>query len=108
MTPSWALGVFGQRLDTWSGQDADTSTLVDLQPKRMDMLKMKQAYEIEVYVSDVGYLTFKQEEGAPDDMSSMVLLSYEQTLVLRDYLPELIKQQEEKWAGGVTVYKVED
>lgn len=67
------------------------------------MLKMKQAYEVEIYISEQGYLAFKQEDTFPNEDCNLVLLSYEQALVLRDYLPKLIEQQEEAWGGGVNI-----
>jgi len=67
------------------------------------MLKMKQAYEVEIYISKDGYLAFKQEDTFPNEDCSLVLLSYEQALVLRDYLPKLIAEQEAIWGGGVVV-----
>ena len=66
------------------------------------MLKMKQAYPVEIYISEPGYIAFKQERADwPDQENNLVLLSYEQALILKDYLPQLMASQEEAWNGGL-------
>lgn len=72
------------------------------------MLKMKDAVACEIYVSDTGYLVFKQEGSWPNDEQSIVMLSYEQALILRDYMPKLIEQQEQLWNGGLEEKKADE
>jgi hypothetical protein len=55
-------------------------------------MKFLKAEPVEFYVSDSGYLVFK-------NYTITILLTPEQSKVLQKQLPELIKDQEEIWTG---------
>jgi hypothetical protein len=61
-------------------------------------MKFLDTYPTEFYISDSGYLVFKQEcfECGRD---TQMLISPEQTRVLLNLLPEMIQQQTERWTG---------
>lgn len=61
------------------------------------MLKMLASIETEIYISDVGYLCITQKDWPNEE--TKIVLSREQTLMLKDFLPELLKEQNEKWDG---------
>ena len=54
------------------------------------------SYPTEFYISDVGYLVLKQEcFGCGHE--TQFLITPEQTKILLNLLPEMIKQQTERW-----------
>jgi hypothetical protein len=56
------------------------------------------SYPTEFYISDVGYLVLKQEcFGCGHE--TQFLITPEQTKILLNLLPEMIKQQTERWTG---------
>lgn len=61
------------------------------------MLKMLNALTTEFYVSDVGYLCIKQDD-YPEE-PNFIILSREQALMLKDFLPALLEEQDKKWGG---------
>jgi len=56
------------------------------------------SYPTEFYVSDVGYLVLKQECFGCG-YETQFLITPEQTKILMNLLPDLVKQQTEKWTG---------
>jgi len=55
-------------------------------------MKFLKAEPVEFYVSDSGYLVFK-------NYSITIVLTPEQTKVLQKQLPDLIAEQDELWLG---------
>ncbi len=56
------------------------------------------SYPTEFYISDVGYLVLKQEcFGCGHE--TQFLISPEQTKILLNLLPDMVKQQTERWTG---------
>ena len=56
------------------------------------------SYPTEFYISDVGYLVLKQEcFGCGQE--TQFLISPEQTKILLNLLPDMVKQQTERWTG---------
>jgi hypothetical protein len=55
-------------------------------------MKFLKAEPVEFYVSDSGYLVFK-------NYSITIVLTPEQTKVLQKQLPDLIVEQDELWLG---------
>ena len=56
------------------------------------------SYPTEFYISDVGYLVFKQDCFECGHQTQF-LISPEQTKILLNLLPDMIKQQTERWTG---------
>jgi hypothetical protein len=56
------------------------------------------SYATELYVSDAGYLVIKQE-CFECGRNTQFLITPEQTKILFNLLPEMIKQQAENWTG---------
>lgn len=61
------------------------------------MLKMLCSIETEIYISDVGYLCITQKDYPNNDTT--IVLSREQALMLKDFLPALLEEQDKKWDG---------
>ena len=61
------------------------------------MLKMLPSQEVEIYISQVGYLCFKTEDQY--EGPQLVKLSREQSLILKDHLTDLLAFQDEIWDG---------
>lgn len=61
------------------------------------MLTMLHALRTEFYISDCGYFCIKQYDYPQDNVT--IILSREQTLILKDNLDELLKEQDQKWDG---------
>jgi hypothetical protein len=55
-------------------------------------MKFLKAEPIEFYVSDCGYLVFK-------NYTITIILTPEQSRLLQKQLPELIEEQDELWTG---------
>ena len=55
-------------------------------------MKFLKQHPIEIYVSNVGYLVFKNYE-------IRIILNPEQSKILQKMLPELIEQQDQVWTG---------
>jgi len=55
-------------------------------------MKFLKAEPVEFYVSDSGYLVFK-------NYSITIILTPEQSRFLQKQLPDLIKEQDELWTG---------
>jgi hypothetical protein len=56
------------------------------------------SYPTEFYISDIGYLVFKQE-CFECGHQTMFLITPEQTKILANLLPDMMKQQTERWTG---------
>lgn len=61
-------------------------------------MHLHDSYPTEFYVSDIGYFVMKQE-CFECGRETQFLLSPEQTKVIFNQLPDLMKQQEERWTG---------
>jgi hypothetical protein len=72
------------------------STLARAMSKGNEMLKMLESFETEIYISEPGYLAIKQKNFGEE---CLILLSREQTLILKDNLTELLAEQDEVWDG---------
>ncbi len=59
-------------------------------------LKLKSAYATEVYISNGGYLTIKQEDPAQQEDHHIMLTPEQAELVLKEML-ELIKSKDDWW-----------
>ena len=74
----------------------------DFEPmSKGNAMHLNDSYPTEFYVSDVGYLTLKQECFECGRVTHF-LLSPEQTKVFFNLLPELMQEQKEKWTGIFT------
>ena len=56
------------------------------------------SYPTEFYISDVGYLVFRQD-CFECGHKTQFLITPEQTKILLNLLPDMIKQQTERWTG---------
>lgn len=61
-------------------------------------MRLQSSYPTEFYVSDLGYLVIKQE-CCDCGRYTQFLISPEQTTILSNLMPEIIKQQKERWHG---------
>jgi len=64
-------------------------------------MQLLQSYPTEFYVSDCGYLVIKQEH-IECGYEAQFLISPDQTKVLFNLLPDLMKEQTTKWTGLYT------
>ena len=60
-------------------------------------MRLLETYPTDIYVSDVGYLTIKQDLN--DGRETTFLISPEQTRIIFSMLPSLMKEQDERWVG---------
>jgi|TARA_R110000868_G_scaffold154153_1_gene380202 hypothetical protein len=67
-------------------------------------MQLLTSYSTQFYVSDVGYLVIKQDTGF-NKTDEHYLLTPEQTKILFNLLPDLMKQQTERWTGLYVVDK---
>jgi hypothetical protein len=61
-------------------------------------MHLNDSYPTEFYVSDIGYLTIKQD-CFECGRNTQFLLSPEQTKVFFNLLPDLMKEQTQRWTG---------
>ena len=61
-------------------------------------MHLNDSYPTEFYVSDVGYLVLKQECFECGRLTQF-LLSPEQTKVIFNLMPDLMKEQTQRWTG---------
>jgi hypothetical protein len=61
-------------------------------------MRLHDSYPTEFYVSDVGYLTIKQDCFECGRVTTF-LLSPEQTKVFFNLLPDLMQEQTQRWTG---------
>lgn len=80
--------------------DSGLSTLGEPMSKG-NAMHLNDSYPTEFYVSDVGYLTLKQD-CFECGRTTQFLLSPEQTKVFFNLLPDLMREQQEKWTGIFT------
>ena len=64
-------------------------------------MRLQDSYPTEFYVSDCGYFVIKQE-CFECSRETQFLISPEQTKILFNLLPDLMKQQTTKWTGIFT------
>lgn len=64
----------------------------------LNSLKLKCAYETEIYISDAGYLVIKQE----NDINQMVMLTPEQTSDLFDFISMNREEHLDAWSADLT------
>ena len=64
-------------------------------------MHLQDSYPTEFYVSDCGYFVIKQE-CFECGRETQFLISPEQTKILFNLLPDLMKQQTTKWTGIFT------
>jgi hypothetical protein len=64
-------------------------------------MRLQDSYPTEFYVSDCGYFVIKQE-CFECGRETQFLISPEQTKILFNLLPDLMKQQTTKWTGIFT------
>jgi hypothetical protein len=64
-------------------------------------MRLQDSYPTEVYVSDCGYFVIKQE-CFECGRETQFLISPEQTKILFNLLPDLMKEQTTKWTGIYT------
>jgi len=64
-------------------------------------MRLQDSYPTEFYVSDCGYFVIKQD-CFECGRETQFLISPEQTKVLFNLLPELMKEQTVKWTGIFT------
>jgi len=64
-------------------------------------MRLQDSYPTEFYVSDCGYFVIKQE-CFECGRETQFLISPEQTKVLFNLLPDLMKEQTTKWTGIYT------
>jgi len=80
--------------------DSCLSTLGELMSKGNVMNKMvlNDSYSTEFYVSNVGYLVIKQDSLEYGHKVTF-LITPEQTKILFNLLPEMMKEQSQSWTG---------
>jgi hypothetical protein len=61
-------------------------------------MKLLETYPTDIYVSDIGYLTIRQDLYFGEGETTF-LISPEQTRIIFSMLPVLMKEQEERWVG---------
>ena len=61
-------------------------------------MRLLETYPTDIYVSDVGYLIIEQDLNDGNG-ETRFLISPEQTRIIFSILPDLIKEQEERWVG---------
>ena len=61
-------------------------------------MKLLETYPTDIYVSDIGYLTIRQDLYFGQGETTF-LISPEQTRIIFSMLPVLMKEQEERWVG---------
>ena len=64
-------------------------------------MRLQDSYSTEFYVSDCGYFVIKQE-CFECGRETQFLISPEQTKILFNLLPDLMKEQTTKWTGIYT------
>jgi hypothetical protein len=64
-------------------------------------MRLQDSYPTEFYVSDCGYFVIKQE-CFECGRETQFLISPEQTKILFNLLPDLMKEQTTKWTGIFT------
>ena len=64
-------------------------------------MRLQDSYPIEFYVSDCGYFVIKQD-CFECGRETQFLISPEQTKILFNLLPDLMKEQTTKWTGIYT------
>jgi hypothetical protein len=64
-------------------------------------MRLQDSYPTEFYVSDCGYFVIKQE-CFECGRETQFLISPEQTKILYNLLPDLMKEQTTKWTGIYT------
>jgi hypothetical protein len=64
-------------------------------------MRLQDSYPTEFYVSDCGYFVIKQE-CFECGRETQFLISPEQTKILFNLLPDLMKEQTTKWTGIYT------
>jgi len=64
-------------------------------------MRLQDSYPTEFYVSDCGYFVIKQE-CFECGRETQFLISPEQTKILFNLLPDLMKEQTTKWTGLYT------
>jgi hypothetical protein len=64
-------------------------------------MRLQDSYPTEFYISDCGYLVIKQDCFECGRLTQF-LISPEQTKILFNLLPDLMKEQTTKWTGIFT------